>query len=660
MATETTAHDDSRYRERLYEIRDATDRTAEERIASLLAVGREYLGVESAHLSRITDGGETYEVEQSVGGERELVPSGAVFDTEALYCRRTVTQRSPLALSNAPEQGWANDPAYEDHGLACYLGAQVTVAGDDYGTVCFTAEDPRGSEFDPLERSFVELVARMIGQELERKQYERKLDATKQARQSAATKYESLLQAAPNAIFLVDAGTGDIVEANEAATALTGYDRSELRALSVTDLHPPEQAAAYRWVFEQSLDGTTTRSELPDGSPFVVRRRDGTDVPVEVSAGVVELDGATYVQAIARDISDRLERERELRVKNRAIDEASVGITIADAESDDNEIIYANEEFQSLTGRDAAEIRGRNCRLLQGPDTSPESVAELAAGIANADPVRVELLNYRKDGTPFWNEVSITPVEDGNGEVTHYVGFQRDVTERKRRERIISVLNRVLRHNLRNGMNAVSGRAELLADDLDGEAAEHARRIGEMAWDLIDVSENARRLETAIREDQSPAPRDVVDQVETAVTALRDAAPDADIRVDAPAEATALVTENVVDAIRELGKNAVEHGGDQPTVEIAVDRTSDGRVTVTVADDGPGMPETERALLRGGTETPLEHGNGLGLWLVNWIVTSVGGTLDVTVDDGTAVTVSLRGPDADATVSSWPSAPSHD
>jgi C4-dicarboxylate-specific signal transduction histidine kinase len=88
--------------------------------------------------------------------------------------------------------------------------------------------------------------------------------------------------------------------------------------------------------------------------------------------------------------------------------------------------------------------------------------------------------------------------------------------------------------------------------------------------------------------------------------------------------------------------NAIEHGGDAPAVEVAVDTTATGQVTITVADDGPGLPTVERDLLRGGTETALNHGDGLGLWLVNWIVTDLGGTLDVTVDDGTTVTVELR------------------
>ena len=93
--------------------------------------------------------------------------------------------------------------------------------------------------------------------------------------------------------------------------------------------------------------------------------------------------------------------------------------------------------------------------------------------------------------------------------------------------------------------------------------------------------------------------------------------------------------------------NAVEHGGDASTVEVTVAAEPGNRVTIAVADDGPGLPAVERDLLRGGTETPLNHGDGLGLWLVNWIVTDVGGTLDVTVDDGTTVTVELRGPDAE-------------
>ena len=649
MSSEHSLDDADRYRQRLYDVREATELGFAEKLRRFLAIGREYLSVENGHVEKVTDGGETHEVVASVTENGDIFPTGASLDASTTYCRRTVQSASPLALSNAGEEGFASDPAYREHGLECYLGAPIRVRGDTYGTVCFLSHEARDAEFSAVERSFVELVARMIGQELERRAYERELDANERARRDVTSKYEAVLQAAPNAILLVDAADRTIVEANDAATDLTGYDRATLRGREVTDIHPPGQVEKYARVFRNGPDGTPTRSELPDGTQMTVQRRDGTEVPVEISASLVELDGAEYVLGILRDISDRLDRERELRVKDRAIDEASVGITIADANSD-NEIVYANEEFQRLTGYDTAEIEGRNCRMLQGPETDRDAVAELAAAIAANEPVRTELLNYRDDGTPFWNEVSVTPVEDDAGEVTHFVGFQRDVTERKRRERIITVLNRVLRHNLRNRMNALTGRADLLAEELDGDAAEHAREMAATAWDLIDLSEDARQLETAIREDTTPEPCDVVPLVEEAVADVQSSAPDGgrtlDIDLDVPVEATALATQTVSDAVRELVANAVEHAGDDPDIEVTVTETDGGDLEIAVADDGPGMPEAERDLLRGGEESPLEHGSGLGLWLVNWLVTDLGGTVDATVDDGTIVAVRLRTPDS--------------
>ncbi|MFQ3293515.1 MAG: PAS domain S-box-containing protein [Halobacteriales archaeon] len=127
--------------------------------------------------------------------------------------------------------------------------------------------------------------------------------------------------------------------------------------------------------------------------------------------------------------------QRELRLKNRAIDEASIGITLTDPNRDDNPLIYVNEGFERITGYDEASLLGENCRLLQGEDTDPEAVAELAAAIDEERSATVELKNYREDGTAFWNEITVTPIKNDEGVTTHFLGFQQDVSERKRRER---------------------------------------------------------------------------------------------------------------------------------------------------------------------------------------------------------------------------------
>lgn len=121
------------------------------------------------------------------------------------------------------------------------------------------------------------------------------------------------------------------------------------------------------------------------------------------------------------------------RLIERAIDEAPIGITIADARQRDDPLIYLNDAFERLTGYSPEETLDTNCRFLQGEGTASEPVAAMREAIANEESVSVELRNYRKDGTEFWNGVDIAPIHD-EGEVTHFVGFQTDITARKEAE----------------------------------------------------------------------------------------------------------------------------------------------------------------------------------------------------------------------------------
>ena len=138
---------------------------------------------------------------------------------------------------------------------------------------------------------------------------------------------------------------------------------------------------------------------------------------------------------IARDITDRRAHRAELKRKERAMDAAPVGITISDPSHDDNPLTYVNDRFTELTGYTGEDVLGSNCRFLQGEHTSPEAVARMRTAIDNEETVTVELRNYRRDGTEFWNRVSIAPVYGDDGELTNYVGFQQDVTGEKERER---------------------------------------------------------------------------------------------------------------------------------------------------------------------------------------------------------------------------------
>jgi len=141
------------------------------------------------------------------------------------------------------------------------------------------------------------------------------------------------------------------------------------------------------------------------------------------------------LRGTVQDISERRADRQELELKDRVLDEAAIGVSIADPNQEDYPLIYVNDEFLRQTGYDEADVLGQNCRFLQGPETSEERIEELRAAINAERPIDLDICNYRADGTTFWNHVTISPVYDDADELTHMVGFQEDVTERKRLER---------------------------------------------------------------------------------------------------------------------------------------------------------------------------------------------------------------------------------
>jgi sigma-B regulation protein RsbU (phosphoserine phosphatase) len=143
-----------------------------------------------------------------------------------------------------------------------------------------------------------------------------------------------------------------------------------------------------------------------------------------------------------RHLLNDAEYVEQLELKDRALAAAAEGVTISDPSLPDNPLIYANEGFERLTGYAVDEVIGRNCRFLQGADTDPETVEVIRKALREGAECTVQILNYRKDGTPFWNRLSITPVRDSSGNVTHHIGIQSDITAQKLAEAALVRANR--------------------------------------------------------------------------------------------------------------------------------------------------------------------------------------------------------------------------
>ncbi|HAJ64318.1 MAG TPA: hypothetical protein DCP31_38015, partial [Cyanobacteria bacterium UBA8543] len=125
-----------------------------------------------------------------------------------------------------------------------------------------------------------------------------------------------------------------------------------------------------------------------------------------------------------------------LRLYKHALAATSCGVVISDARQPNNPLIYCNPAFEKITGYTQEEAIGHNCRFLQGLDTDPKAIEQIRQSIRAGQECQVVLKNYRKDGTPFWNELRISPVRDAKGCLTHFIGIQTDITERKQAEEI--------------------------------------------------------------------------------------------------------------------------------------------------------------------------------------------------------------------------------
>lgn len=177
--------------------------------------------------------------------------------------------------------------------------------------------------------------------------------------------------------------------------------------------------------------GVETARAAYDDVPVVVRTQVDVDVPSNTADAIVGVDeGASVDELVATLIETASEAlvPDQVVLRDEVLERVPMGVSIADASRPDLPLVYVNDHFESLTGYPAHEILGLNCRFLQGEETTEEPVEQMAAAIDAGDSVVVELRNYRRDGSEFWNRVELIPVTTVDGAVTHYLGFQRDVS----------------------------------------------------------------------------------------------------------------------------------------------------------------------------------------------------------------------------------------
>ncbi|MFO1038093.1 MAG: ATP-binding protein [Geminicoccaceae bacterium] len=332
-------------------------------------------------------------------------------------------------------------------------------------------------------------------------------------------------------------------------------------------------------------------------------------------------------------------------------------------------IVWANPAFTRMTGYSLEEVLGKTPRILQGPGTDPAERARIHKALTRWKPVQAEMLNYRKDGTPFWVEINIVPVADSKGWYHYWVSVQRETTERREREQQLEATRLMaetasqaksrfvanMSHELRTPLNAILGFAELLeASSLTAEQQRHVgiiletgRQLQGLLADVLDISRlDAGRI--AIRQsvfDLGQLMHGLVPLVELQLGEKPVSfALDLDPTLPAAVAGDALRLKQILTNLLSNAAKFTKSGSITLSVHPAADEP--GRIRFAVADTGSGIPaEAQERLFqpfsRIAETAGLTRGTGLGLAISQRLAELMGGRIEVDSEAGRGSTFTL-------------------
>lgn len=244
------------------------------------------------------------------------------------------------------------------------------------------------------------------------------------------------LHAAGNGICIIEVHQGHQLSlefANPAFLNITGREQEALSTDPLSFLQNASDESGQPLVFRQAIMRGRAAQAI-----IRLQRPQQADVWVEAYAAPMRearADGGFHVVCVINDVTLRREQEEWLHVQERAMESSANGVVIVDMLDDSQPMIYANPAFERITGYSKAEVIGLNCRFLQGTETSQGSLRTVREALSRQRSCRVVVRNFRKDGSPFWNELSLSPVRAAHsGQVTHYVGILNDITDRRETE----------------------------------------------------------------------------------------------------------------------------------------------------------------------------------------------------------------------------------
>jgi PAS domain S-box-containing protein len=435
-----------------------------------------------------------------------------------------------------------------------------------------------------------------------------------------------------------------------------GYTPDELVGRSTFDLVHPDDLSAVRIQLNNGTGKLSFRALHKNGQ---WRWLESTVKPYETAQRQLR------AVVLSRDITDRRKAEEDLALRDRAISSTSEGICITDPHQLDNPIVYVNAGFERLTGYTREEVLGKNCRFLKSSQSSPAMLQKLRVAIQNRTECVVELINRRKDGSLFWNRLSLTPVRDANGRATHFIGVIFDITERKEMERLKDELVSTVSHELRTPLTSLRGFAELMlkrnfAPEKQRKFLDIIHRESLRLTELINDFLDLQRIESG-RQQYNFKDIELTPLLNEIISVFHHEPGRHNLHLNVPTSLPPICadTARLQQVMMNLLSNAVKFSPQGGQITVGA-RLEDDVIKVWVTDQGVGVPPEalpnlfHRFFRVDNQDTRSIGGTGLGLALVKEIVKTHGGRIWVESTIGVGSTFFFTLPIADAVVESRP------
>ena len=525
-----------------------------------------------------------------------------------------------------------DDPDYEPwreqalaHGFESSAAIPLVEGDQTYGVLNVYSGRPEA--FEESEQALLTELGATIGTAFGGIIAREELEAQKR-------QYEQLTERISDAYYAVDS-EWEITYWNDQMAERTGVSAADALGERVWTAFPEIVGTEAEVKYRAAMETNEPQSfETYVGEPF--------DYWVEVDVHPDD-DGLSI---FSREITERKQRERELTEAKRRLDaiihNTSEAIYIKNRES---EYVFINEVGADIFDETPETVVGK---------TDDELFDAESAEAIRADDHHV----FETEAGKTWERVRYVdgrkhvfidnkfPYRDESGEIIGLVGVSRDITDRKAYEQRLEeqrdgldLLNKVVRHDIRNNLQVVLGYGDLLAPHVDADGNEHLTKILNNAESAVELTHTAADLaEVMVHPDRDPTRVSLDDILQTQITEVRETFDGATVAAEGPLPAVEVLADDMLSSVfRNLLKNAVQHNDKEVpevTVSAAVDDDA-GVVTVRVADNGPGIPEDLRPSIFGKGEKGLDsEGTGVGLYLVRTLVEAYGG--DVWIEDETA------------------------